>query len=973
MHNRPDKPLLVKCEFNDKLKKITFSSARNCTLDLLKGKIEQGFSLYGTSYTIAYIDDDGEISNITTDFDITDAIQYFQAGTDDPPTSSASSILSGRSFGSRKITMKFNINVDFTGSLSDTSSLASMEEYNGRNGSNFSLSYSAPPSVEHDDDSITVSSRDTGAAPTQDYMHDPSSPSRQQPPQLPASMSWQMQPSDAWAQSMASLAGDQDVDAPVSRSPSISGETQRIERSPFDDHYREESLRVVNDPSAVFERLKLAEGNQTDTGHDASIPSRGAAWLRDQKARNITTMLGVSPEPSESDAASVTPENGAQMDGELSLKRDTRGKFYYSYTTTGSSSASQTHDSGYDDRPSVNGEDASDADVAEERVKPPSAMNLDWLAAQQVKPALPSRSYSEPSNSRTLSLTTTDDSFGDGADTDFQLAPLLGPPPHELTECSECGVLLNSIRYVCTTCGVKKPARWLDKGKGRSMSPADEPMSYPPSRFRNLSSSSSHTFVGQAFQDNSSYDNVHKPLPSLPHLSLIPGQQHAHPDVELGYELCSGCIETSGVNHALEMNLSLGSSPARGSPSSPEDTRLTLSQMRRAAPAKGKVRHAYLERIWGHDGWEDVQQEDVNGCRCSTCGTAIISRRYKCASCKNFNLCLACYHQVHEVHPSHAFLAVPDRPIRSYSESDLARDVNGPQSMQHAGIKCAHCALPIIGARFHCALCESVDICSNCDSAGLPGNLDSSENGHNSSHIMIKIPIPVKSTEVRTASRRALDLLQGRDAATVGHTLSRSKPSSVVSSYTHTVVGSRPRDHPLSDEADHNIMCSGCSRRIVGVRYQCACCPSSPHSYSLCAACEARSYVVHDPMHLFFKIPRPVDRPLESAFALLPILYKAPAGPIGGLSPSTNPREYLKSLQHRSALCDRCMERTGIQGAWFRCAYCSKDLCDACQAIDTHDDKHVFYVLKGPVDMPRFRHIANVENPPPVIQYPIYD
>ena len=49
------------------------------------------------------------------------------------------------------------------------------------------------------------------------------------------------------------------------------------------------------------------------------------------------------------------------------------------------------------------------------------------------------------------------------------------------------------------------------------------------------------------------------------------------------------------------------------------------------------------------------------------------------------------------------------------------------------------CLLDIVGARFHCAICDSVDICSNCESAGLPGNLDSSDGGHNSSHIMIKV------------------------------------------------------------------------------------------------------------------------------------------------------------------------------------------------------------------------------------------
>lgn len=49
------------------------------------------------------------------------------------------------------------------------------------------------------------------------------------------------------------------------------------------------------------------------------------------------------------------------------------------------------------------------------------------------------------------------------------------------------------------------------------------------------------------------------------------------------------------------------------------------------------------------------------------------------------------------------------------------------------------CLMDIVGARFHCAICESVDICSNCEAAGLPGNLDADEGGHNSSHIMIKV------------------------------------------------------------------------------------------------------------------------------------------------------------------------------------------------------------------------------------------
>lgn len=49
------------------------------------------------------------------------------------------------------------------------------------------------------------------------------------------------------------------------------------------------------------------------------------------------------------------------------------------------------------------------------------------------------------------------------------------------------------------------------------------------------------------------------------------------------------------------------------------------------------------------------------------------------------------------------------------------------------------CMQEIVGARFHCAICDNVDICSNCDAAGLPGNIDSDDGGHIASHIMIKV------------------------------------------------------------------------------------------------------------------------------------------------------------------------------------------------------------------------------------------
>lgn len=179
VHGRPNNQLIVKVTFDRYNKRITFSSARNCTYDLLRSKvraccinrlsllkktlqIEQSFSLQHFSFCIAYKDDDGEVTDITTEADLTEAIQYFQVG-DDPPLSSAASILSGRSFERKKITLRVSVTVDYDGpSLSDTSSLASLDEYKNRssNDSSLSLSVGSAMQSEPEDDSVTVSSRD---------------------------------------------------------------------------------------------------------------------------------------------------------------------------------------------------------------------------------------------------------------------------------------------------------------------------------------------------------------------------------------------------------------------------------------------------------------------------------------------------------------------------------------------------------------------------------------------------------------------------------------------------------------------------------------------------------------------------------------------------------------------------------------------------------------------------------------------
>jgi hypothetical protein len=185
------------------------------------------------------------------------------------------------------------------------------------------------------------------------------------------------------------------------------------------------------------------------------------------------------------------------------------------------------------------------------------------------------------------------------------------------------------------------------------------------------------------------------------------------------------------------------------------------------------------------------------------------------------------------------------------------------------------CLQDIVGARFHCVACDSVDICSNCESVGLPGNLDSSDGGHDSSHIMIKvcgffshlvflthevsqIPYPVEPSKVQEVSHRAMARWNGGDAEHVGldglhlgahhhgrHLRSRSRRSS----FDGTV---RLSDVESMSGLKHGVRCDSCTqvwlkgfisssrklnavplKTIIGTRYQCGNCTTIPHPYSL--------------------------------------------------------------------------------------------------------------------------------------------
>ena len=135
--------------------------------------------------------------------------------------------------------------------------------------------------------------------------------------------------------------------------------------------------------------------------------------------------------------------------------------------------------------------------------------------------------------------------------------------PREFTTCSECECILDSIKYICTTCGGKTPmtraallAAAEAKGKSRG-------------RAASTGSSPTRTILGRG------------------HRSSVSSSSTAR----AGYELCDACFGTVGVDsdHSWEFSVS-GSFP------------IPKEKARRSQPKqKELLRHVFVEKFWGHD------------------------------------------------------------------------------------------------------------------------------------------------------------------------------------------------------------------------------------------------------------------------------------------------------------------------------------------------------------------------------------
>ncbi|TIA70222.1 hypothetical protein E3P91_03199 [Wallemia ichthyophaga] len=393
-------------------------------------------------------------------------------------------------------------------------------------------------------------------------------------------------------------------------------------------------------------------------------------------------------------------------------------------------------------------------------------------------------------------------------------------------------------------------------------------------------------------------------------------------------EYCPDCIEGAGAVHAIE----------------------------------NTPKHAFRECVRSDQGWIEVDYGDERDC--SICKTQL-EVNFKCVSCQSLNLCRRCWSSVGDIHPSHAFLELPQTVVgrqtrqaeresaterrsqaagAAASNGSLAATSTPQHNRKHQNVFCHHCLGDIIGPRFHCAVCALYDLCQNCESLGAADG-----NGHDETHVMMKIPLPLSLHEVQQVSARARHMWNsdrnGTPTIQTENTQLRGMESGVV---THNFT-----------PTNHHTRCNGCNTNITGERYACLHCSGE---YNLCSECENMSYVLHDSLHIFLKLDYQLREPgLRGMGGSIPVLYHLPAGKtVDGSDTHTGPNEYLSTIRHDKVVCDRCMEP--VMGKWFRCVNLagSYDLCSSCEPSDSHKGEHIYLVMKSIVDMDLFADFAEI-------------
>ena len=316
----------------------------------------------------------------------------------------------------------------------------------------------------------------------------------------------------------------------------------RLPEEPGDLDVHEHRLR----DSQVFERLRAAESAQNAQERDG--PAEWLAKLNAQKPAILGT--GAQLEPSISDLgdgydpsiSDIPPGEADDLPGDLVLQQDPKRSRLYTLRSNSRASSILSHSSdGHRRNPNrvsiETNRGGSSASPYSRRDSYASFDSTGLMVGVLVGPSHSNIRAPSPSNNNqsfeTIHPIIHIDDAASHPGIPSEVLPFLpsrgGPAdaaqdPSELTECSQCSTVLTSFRYVCATCGPRKPRAQNDaaipnggvndKGKARagtSLSASDYPSGSGTSIERTTSSPSS----GWAILDNTEAHEL-TPIHSYP-------------------------------------------------------------------------------------------------------------------------------------------------------------------------------------------------------------------------------------------------------------------------------------------------------------------------------------------------------------------------------------------------------------------------------------------------------------------------